>query len=175
MLPTLGGLASNTSSVSGSGRFPIKNHARQPLAAPTGSPQEAGWRRLRTVLYLFNDCMNTLTRTGVALVLLVGMFALTWFGYYPHSPLGRQEANLRLPEKHQPRVEGSLRRMKGAEGVRVGVHTGLGGSLCNSSDVMGEPPAIGLFAGLIALGVRSLPPQMAASPSSGRRALGIGR
>src|SRR6187431_369507 len=85
--------------------------------------------------------MSTLVKIGVAIVVLVGVFALTWFVYYPHSPLGKQMANLRLAEVHQPKVETSLRKLTGADRVRVGVHTGMGGSLSVSGDVADEQTA----------------------------------
>jgi hypothetical protein len=78
--------------------------------------------------------MNTLVKIGVALFVLVGVFALTWFVYYPYSPLGKQNANLRLAEKYQPQVEANLRKTKGTDRVKVSINTGLGGSLQISGD-----------------------------------------
>jgi hypothetical protein len=85
--------------------------------------------------------MNAFVKSGVACVVLVGVFALTWIVYYPHSPLGMQAANLKLAEAHQPKVEISLRQVTGADRVRVGVHTGLRGSLSISGDVTDEQTA----------------------------------
>jgi hypothetical protein len=72
------------------------------------------------------------SRTLKLLVILgtfVGVFALTWVLYFPHSPLGRQEANLGIAREHQVIVEERLQRLRGAERVRVAVSTGYGGCL----------------------------------------------
>ena len=45
----------------------------------------------------------------VAIVGFVAVFALTLIIYLPHSPLGKQEANLRLASLHVPIIESRLR------------------------------------------------------------------
>ena len=94
--------------------------------------------------------MSTPIKIGVAILVLVGVFALTWFFYYPHSPLGQQMAHLKLAEKHQPKVETSLRQLTGADRVRVGVHTGMEGSLSVSGDVADEQTAEGVISAVLA-------------------------
>ncbi|MGN6552652.1 MAG: hypothetical protein ACTHLW_02820 [Verrucomicrobiota bacterium] len=96
--------------------------------------------------------MNTPVKIGVAIFVLVGVFALTWFVYYPHSPLGKQETNLKLAEKHQPKVETSLRQLTGADRIRVGVYTGLGGSLSVSGDVADDQTAERVISAVLASG-----------------------
>jgi hypothetical protein len=96
--------------------------------------------------------MSTPVKIRIAIVVFVGVFALTWFVYYPHSPLGKQMANLRLAEKHQPQAEMSLRQTTGADKVRVGVYTGLGGSLSVSGDVSDEQTAEAVVRAVLASG-----------------------
>jgi len=94
--------------------------------------------------------MNTLVKIGVAILVLVGAFTATWFVYYPHSPLGKQEANLRLAEEHKPKAEASLRRMAGADKVRVVAYPGCGGSLNVSGEVADEQTAEGVMNAVLA-------------------------
>jgi hypothetical protein len=73
--------------------------------------------------------MKPIYKIVAALVVLVGTFTITWFVYFPHSPWGKQEANLKLAHVHEPIVVEKLRHTEGAEQVNVGVYTGLGGAL----------------------------------------------
>lgn len=94
--------------------------------------------------------MNAFVKGGVVGVVLVGVFVFTWFVYYPYSPLAKQEANLKLAEAHLPKVETSLRQVAGADRVRVGVHTGLGGSLSISGEVTDELTAEAVIEAVLA-------------------------
>lgn len=67
--------------------------------------------------------MNTFRKIGAVIAVFAAVFGLTWFFYYPHSPLGKQKAILKLAKMHKPVVEESLRRMTGAENVMAEVHT----------------------------------------------------
>src|SRR5712671_2380260 len=94
--------------------------------------------------------MSAFVKVGAATVVLVGVFALTWFLYFPHSPLGRQEANLKLAEEYGPKVMKRLRQMTGTDKVRVGAYTGLGGSLSVSGDVADEQTAEAVITAVVA-------------------------
>lgn len=97
-----------------------------------------------------DDGMNAFVKGGVVGVVLVGVFAFTWFVYYPYSPLAKQEANLKLAEAHLPKVETSLRQVAGADRVRIGVHTGLGGALSISGEVADEQTAEAVIEAVLA-------------------------
>lgn len=56
---------------------------------------------------------------------------------------------MRIAEKHRPKVEESLRLIPGAEKVRVGVYTGLEGSLQVSGDVADERTAEAVMSGVL--------------------------
>ncbi len=73
--------------------------------------------------------MKPIYKVLAALVVLTGSFAIAWFVYFPHSPWGKQEANLKLAHLHEPVVVEKLRHTEGAEQINVGVYTGLGGAL----------------------------------------------
>ena len=59
--------------------------------------------------------MKRIYKIGAALVVLIGTFAITWFVYFPHSPWGKQEANLKLAHLHEPVLVEKLRHTEGAE------------------------------------------------------------
>lgn len=82
--------------------------------------------------------MSRIVKIGVAVAVFAGVFALTWFVYYPQSTLGKQNANLKLAEKLRPMVEQRVRQLEGADRVRVGIHTGWNGSLSVSGHVANE-------------------------------------
>lgn len=94
--------------------------------------------------------MSTRVKIGVAIVVFIGVFALTWAFYYPRSPLGKQMANLRLAAKHLPKVVTSLRRLNGADRVIVGVNTGLEGSLGVHGNVADEQTAEAVISAVLA-------------------------
>ena len=82
--------------------------------------------------------MNRVVKTGVAVTVFVSVFALTWFFYFPHSPWGKQKANLKRAEELRPMVEQRVRQLAGTDRVKVGVYTGLNGSLSVSGHVANE-------------------------------------
>ncbi len=92
-------------------------------------------------LSTFGDPMSALKKLAAAIGVFVVVFALTFFLYFPYSPLGRQQTNLRLAEEHRPKAEEGLRRIPGADRVRAATYTGLGGSLSISGDVKDEQTA----------------------------------
>jgi hypothetical protein len=73
--------------------------------------------------------MKSTYKFFAALVVLIASFIITWLVYFPHSPWGKQEANLKLAHLHEPVVVEKLRQTEGAQQVNVGVYTGLGGAL----------------------------------------------
>jgi hypothetical protein len=73
--------------------------------------------------------MKRTYKIAVALLVFIGTFTLTWFVYFPHSPWGKQKANLKLAHRHESVVAEKLRHTEGAEHVNVGAYTGLGGAL----------------------------------------------
>lgn len=82
--------------------------------------------------------MNRVVKTGVAVAVFVSVFALTWFFYFPHSPWEKQKANLKRAEELRPKVEQRVRQLAGTDRVKVGVYTGLNGSLSVSGHVANE-------------------------------------
>jgi hypothetical protein len=82
--------------------------------------------------------MSRIVKIGVAVAVFVGVFALAWFVYYPQSPLGKQNANLKLAEKLRPMVEQRVQQLEGADHIRVGIDTGWNGSLSVSGHVANE-------------------------------------
>ena len=89
---------------------------------------DAGWKR-------------GILKIIVTVMVFVGVFALTMVIYFPHSVMGKQEANLRLASRHLPILEERLRHMDGAARVKVGRYTGLGGSISVDGDVPDQPAA----------------------------------
>jgi hypothetical protein len=73
--------------------------------------------------------MKRIYKFVAALIILLASFTVTWLVYFPHSPWGKQEANLKLAHLHEPVVIEKLRQTDGAQEVSVGVYTGLGGAL----------------------------------------------
>src|SRR5258706_16156691 len=82
--------------------------------------------------------MKGVFKLAAVVVVFLCVFSITWFVYFPHSPLGRQEANLKLAENHLLIARDRLRQVKGAEKVKVGVYNGLDGSLSVFGDVESE-------------------------------------
>ena len=89
----------------------------------------------------FDDSMRAIIKTGAVITVFVAVFAVTWLFYFPHSPWGKQKANLKLADQHRPIVEQRLRQIPGADLVRVAHYTGLGGSLSVSGHVTNEQTA----------------------------------
>lgn len=58
-----------------------------------------------------------------AIFVFAAVFALTWYFYFMHSPLGKQTAYLKLCRQHVPAVEAKLRRVPGTAAVKVSIHT----------------------------------------------------
>jgi hypothetical protein len=85
--------------------------------------------------------MRAIVKIVAAIAVFAVVFAVTWFVYFPHSPWGKQEANLKLASQHRPLVEQRLRRMPGTELVKVGRFTGLGGSMSVYGEVADQQTA----------------------------------
>jgi hypothetical protein len=94
--------------------------------------------------------MNRLRKIAAVITVFACVFALTWFVYFPRSPLGRQLANLKLAEKHRPVVEERLRTIPGANAVKCGAYTGFGGSLSIWGDVADDQTADAVMSGVLA-------------------------
>ncbi len=94
--------------------------------------------------------MKPIYKIVAALVVLVGTFTIAWLVYFPHSPWGKQEANLKLAHLHKPIVVEKLRHTEGAEQVNVGVYTGLGGALAIGGKVKDSETAERVVADVMA-------------------------
>jgi len=97
-----------------------------------------------------DESMRGVLKVLAALLVFACIFALTWWVYFPHSPLGKQLANLKLAHAHAPIAEGKLRSLRGPEEVKVGAYTGLGGSLAVSGEVPDEQTAERVMAEVLA-------------------------
>jgi hypothetical protein len=94
--------------------------------------------------------MKRTTKVAVAFITLVGAFSITWFSYFPHSPLGKQLANMKLAEEHCPPIMERLSRIQGAEKVQAVPYTGLGGSMVVHGHVGDEQTAEAVMAEVLA-------------------------
>ena len=94
--------------------------------------------------------MNLALKIGAIIAVFVGVFGITWVVYFPHSPLGKQNTNLKLATLHEPAVRSALRNLKGAERLQVGIYTGLDGSLAVTGKVQDNEMAQRVMAKVLA-------------------------